>query len=330
MSGTVIETRAGTLRAAGAGRGRLIGYARSTGDGPEVAEERAVVLESAGCAAVFADDRADRKAALPRLGECLAALHPGDVLVVTDLGQLGRARRDVISAVSHVRARGAGLRSLREDLDTTAPGGDAVFRVFAGLADAGRAAISAGTSDGLAAARAQGKRLGRPPALTTGQLCEVKDLLLTPENTVSGVARQLGVSRSTIYKYLPDVMRAGAPGQPAGPAPAAHLAPYQARPGRRVLVIDDLGGLRGPVTGAVKLPLRLFWSLPDHRFDLGDPDMLRWYYQTVLREASRAEDLTTHLDAGTLASLWPDLYLPKGVRRAWEERHPSLRAAVRA
>jgi DNA invertase Pin-like site-specific DNA recombinase len=307
-----------------------------------VAEERAVVLESAGCAAVFADDRADRKAALPRLGECLAALHPGDVLVVTDLGQLGRTQRDVISAVAEVWQRDAGLRSLREDLDTTAPGGDAVFRVFAGLADAGRAAISAGTSDGLAAARAQGKRLGRPPALTTGQLHQVKDLLLTPENTVSGVARQLGVSRSTIYKYLPDVMRAGGPGrpaadlgghahgQPAGPAAAAHFAPYQARPGRRVLVIDDLGDLRGPVAGAVKLPLRLFWSLPDHRFDLGDPDLLRWYYQTVLREASRAEDLTAHLDAATLADLWPDLYLPKGVRRAWEERHPSLRATVSA
>ena len=342
MSGTDTQARAGAPRGQGAGGGRLIGYARATGDGPAVAGERGGVLENAGCSAVYTDDRAGREAGLPGLRECLARLRPGDVLVVTDLGQLGRTQRDVISAVAQARAHGAGLRSLREDLDTTAPGGDAVFRVFAGLADAGRAAISAGTSDGLAAARAQGKRLGRPPALTTGQLREVKDLLLTPENTVSGVARQLGVSRSTIYKYLPDVMRAGAPGRPAadlgghapgqqaGPATAAHLAPYQARPGRRVLVIDDLGDLRGPVTGAVKLPLRLFWSLPDHRFDLGDPDILRWYYQTVLREASRAEDLTTHLDAGTLASLWPDLYLPKGVRRAWEERHPSLRAAVSA
>ena len=55
--------------------------------------------------------------------------------------------------------------------------------------------------------------------------------------------------------------------------------------------------------------------------------MRRWYYQTVLREASRPEDLTAYLDGATLASLWPELYLPKGVRRAWEERHPSLRAA---
>ena len=342
--GTNTEARAGAPRGEGAGRGRLIGYARAVGDDPAMARERVGVLESAGCATVFADDRADREAGRPALRECLAALRRGDVLVVTDLGQLGQAQRDVISAVAQVRARGAGLRSLREDLDTTAPGGEAVFRVLAGLADVGRAAIAAGTSDGLAAARARGQRLGRPPALTPEQLREVRDLLLTPQGTVSGVARRLGVSRSTIYKYLPDVMHAGAAGlmsgsppaveldglahgQPGGKA-AAHLAPYQARPGRRALVIDDLADLRGPVTGAVELPLRLFWSLPGHRFDLDDPEMRRWYYQTVLREASRAEDLTAYLDGATLASLWPGLFLPKGVRRAWEERHPSLRAMV--
>jgi DNA invertase Pin-like site-specific DNA recombinase len=347
-----MATEAAAPRAAGRDSGQLIGYARAAGDGAEAGRERPRLLADAGCARVFADEAAGRDGGRPRLRECLAALRPGDVLVVTDLGQLGRTQRELISAVEQVRGRGAALRSLREDLDTTAPGGAAIFRAFTGLADVGRAAISAGTSDGLAAARAGGKRLGRPPALTTGQLREVRDLLLTPENTVSGVARQLGVSRSTIYKYLPDVMRAGAagrppagpgrpapgrPGGPGGPATgkpggtaAAHLAPYQARPGRRALVIDDLADLRGPVGGSVKLPLRLFWSLPDHRFDLDDPDMRRWYYQTVLREASRAEDLTTYLDGATLAVLWPGLFLPKGVRRGWEERHPSLRAAVSA
>jgi DNA-binding CsgD family transcriptional regulator len=202
--------------------------------------------------------------------------------------------------------------------------------------------ISAGTSEGLAAARGRGMRLGRPPALTPEQLREVRELLLRPENTVSGVARQMGVSRSTVYKYLPDVMHTGASGQPAveldgyangrpgQPAAAAHLAPYQARPGRRVLVIDDLADLRGPTAGPVELPLRLFWSLPDHRFDLDDPDMRRWYYETVLREASRPADLTTYLDRDMLVRIWPDLYIPRGVRRAWQDQHPALRVEVSA
>jgi len=105
---------------------------------------------------------------------------------------------------------------------------------------------------------------------------------------------------------------------------------YLSRPGRRALVAADLADLHGPASGVVELPLRLFWSLPGHQFDLDDPDMLRWYYQTVLREASRAGDLTAYLDAATLFRLWPDLDLPKGVRRAWEEQHPALRVSAAA
>jgi len=105
---------------------------------------------------------------------------------------------------------------------------------------------------------------------------------------------------------------------------------YLSRPGRRALVAADLADLRGPANGTVELPLRLFWSVPGHRFDLDDPDTRRWYYETVLREASRPEDLTAYLDGATLARLWPDLFLPKGVRRAWEEKHPALRVTTAA
>jgi len=104
-------------------------------------------------------------------------------------------------------------------------------------------------------------------------------------------------------------------------------ARYQARPGRDALVAGDLADLRGPTTGTVELPLRLFWY-PDRTFDLGEPGMLRWVYQTVLREAARPEDLAAYLDSGTLVAVWHDLALPKGVRRAWEDRHPALRAAA--
>ncbi len=105
---------------------------------------------------------------------------------------------------------------------------------------------------------------------------------------------------------------------------------YQSRPGRRAVVIASLADLRGPTEGTVELPIWLFWSSPGHTFDLGDRDMRRWLYQTVLREASRPEDLTTYLDGDTLIALWPDLYLPKGVRQAWEDQHPALRAAAAA
>jgi DNA invertase Pin-like site-specific DNA recombinase len=328
MSGTRGRAVAGPTMGGGPGVGALIGYARATGGADEV-EARARGLREAGCALVYADETPDRQAGQPRLRACLESLRPTDILVVASLDQLGRSQRELIARLEEVHGSGAGFRSLREDLDTTAPGGEAIFRVFGGLADFGRTTIAAGTSDGLAAARARGKRLGRPPALTPEQLGEVRALLLRPEHTISFIAKTMGVSRSTIYKYLPDLPRTSrtdADDRQAG----AHLAPYQARPGRRVLVIDDLADLRGPTTGSVELPLRLFWSVPDHRFDLDDPDMRRWYYQTVLREASRPSDITLYLDAGTLVSSWPDLDLPKGVRRAWEEHHQALRAEVTA
>lgn len=109
---------------------------------------------------------------------------------------------------------------------------------------------------------------------------------------------------------------------------AAVWTPYQARPGRRVLGVRDLADLRGPASGQVTLPLRLFWSPPGRVFDLDDPFMLRSMYQVVLGEAVRAEELTSYLNGDKLLAVWRDLYLPRGVRQVWEERHPVLHAAA--
>src|SRR5208282_5217221 len=88
---------------------------------------------------------------------------------------------------------------------------------------------------------------------------------------------------------------------------------YQSRPGRLAVVAASLADLKGPA---------------DRTFDLSQPFMLRSMYEAVLGEASRPEDLATYLDGDTLIALWPDLFLPKGVRQAWEDRHPVLRAAA--
>jgi len=113
----------------------------------------------------------------------------------------------------------------------------------------------------------------------------------------------------------------------AAAAPGARRAAAEARPGRSALVAASLAELTGPVHGVVELPLRLFWSAPDRTFDLDQPSMLRALYETVLREASRPHDLTSYLNGEILVAVWPDLFLPRGVRRAWEDQHPGLRAA---
>jgi hypothetical protein len=77
----------------------------------------------------------------------------------------------------------------------------------------------------------------------------------------------------------------------------------------------------------VELPHRLFWQ-PDRRVNLDNPALLTWMYETVLTEAVTLDELRRWLHGPTLVRLWPDLFVPRGVRRAWQERHPALRVRV--
>jgi DNA invertase Pin-like site-specific DNA recombinase len=104
-----------------------------------------------------------------------------------------------------LRRRQVGFCSLHEALDTTTPGGRLVFHVFAALAEFIRELIVEGTHEGLEAARARGVRLGRPPALTAEQVRQARDLLARPGNSVASIARLLRVSRSTLYKHIPEL-----------------------------------------------------------------------------------------------------------------------------
>jgi hypothetical protein len=96
----------------------------------------------------------------------------------------------------------------------------------------------------------------------------------------------------------------------------------QSRRGCPVVVAASLADLRGPAQGLVELPIWLFWH-PDRTFNLDEPGMLAWMYQTVLREARGPGDLA-YLNGAELTARWPELYLPPGVRGAWEQQHPAL------
>ncbi len=100
-----------------------------------------------------------------------------------------------------------------------------------------------------------------------------------------------------------------------------------ARPGRPAVVPVTLDELVGPEHGVVELPQRLMWH-PDRRFDLDDHDERLWMYENVLREAVRADELRRWINSGVLGRVWAELNLPRGVRQAWEQRHPRLRRAA--
>jgi len=226
--------------------GALIGYARVSTSG-QILDRQTRALTEAGCLRVFADKLSGKTADRPELVACLDYLRAGDTLVIPSLDRLSRSLQDLITIVAGLRRRGVGFRSLHEALDTTTPGGRLVFHVFAALAEFIRELIAEGTREGLDAARARGQRLGRPPAMTAEQIRQARDLLTLPGNSISSIARLHGVSRSTIYKYLPELAdghrpagqippsRAGLPARLAITAPSAgrsHAGSGHDNPGR--------------------------------------------------------------------------------------------------
>jgi hypothetical protein len=92
------------------------------------------------------------------------------------------------------------------------------------------------------------------------------------------------------------------------------------------VVAVSLAGLLGPAAGVIELPRRLFWSAPDHTFDLSQRHDALAAYEAVLIEARTAADLAEFLNGDLLAKLWGDLHLPDRIRQAWEDACPALRA----
>ena len=179
----------------------LIGYARvSTTDQDPALQLDA--LHAAGCARVFYDQASGSVAERPELTRAIDHLREGDTLVVWKLDRLGRSLRHLIDTVRDLEARGIGFRSLQESIDTTTPGGRLVFHVFAALAEFERDLIRERTHAGLVAARARGRRGGRPSLMTTQKAAIARQMYDSRDHTVAAIAATLGVSRATIYRSL--------------------------------------------------------------------------------------------------------------------------------
>jgi len=179
-----------------------IGYARvSTGE--QLLDLQLDALAQAGCGRVFTETASGATAERFQLKEALAYARPGDTLVVWRLDRLGRSLRHLIETVADLHARGIGFRSLTERIDTTTPGGKLVFHVFGALAEFERDLIRERTHAGLAAARARGRKGGRPKKLADPKTLALAQKLYDDGGTdVATICRTLGVSRATLYRYL--------------------------------------------------------------------------------------------------------------------------------
>ena len=180
----------------------LIGYARvSTQDqNPQLQLD---ALQGSGCERVFVEKASGAQQDRPQLQTALEYARPGDTLVVWKLDRLARSLKQLIETVELLAENNIGFRSLTESIDTTTSSGRLIFHIFGALAEFERSIIRERTRAGLEAARARGRKGGRPPALKDRDLTAAKAMLGDPEITVEEIARRLKVAPSTLYRHLP-------------------------------------------------------------------------------------------------------------------------------
>ena len=123
----------------------------------------------------------------------------------------GRSLSELLAAVAMLKQRGIALLSLEERIDTGSAAGELVFHVFGAIAHFERRLIAERTRDGIAAARAEGRKPGRRPL--DSEKLHAAMTLIQGDLTPSKAARQVGLGRSTLYRELalrPDIPRPAA------------------------------------------------------------------------------------------------------------------------
>lgn len=186
------------------------GYGRvSTRDQNPGSQEAA--LKAAGCDRVFIDHgESSRVADRPQWADCLKQLRRGDTLVILALDRIAGSELMAIEIIRDLGNRGVRIKSLTEpflDVDTSTPMGEAIVGIMAVLAQLRVSTIRANTLRGIEHARANGKHLGRPRAMTDEQIdIAVESRRPTeaghPKKSYQQIADLFGVSRHTVMRAV--------------------------------------------------------------------------------------------------------------------------------
>jgi DNA invertase Pin-like site-specific DNA recombinase len=131
-----------------------------------------------------------------------------DVLMAWAIDRMGRSLRDLIDTIEHLEAVGIDLYLDQQAIDTTTPTGKLLFQVTGAFAEFERSMIRQRVNAGLARARAQGKRLGRP---RIDQKTEhaVRIALASGTMGMLKIAAAFGVGSGTVQRVKAEMQRAG-------------------------------------------------------------------------------------------------------------------------
>jgi len=180
------------------------GYARvSTKD--QVLDLQIDALKQAGCHKIFREIVSGSKADRPEWLELLDEIQEGDTLVIWKLDRMGRSLHHLVTIVNELVSKNINIISLQDPLNTTTAQGRLIFNMFASLAEFEKDLIRERTMAGLKSARARGRMGGRPKGLSEKArktACTAEALYKQKELTSDEIAKQLNISKTTLYSYL--------------------------------------------------------------------------------------------------------------------------------
>lgn len=178
----------------------IIGYARvSTAD--QHLDRQLDMLNGYGADKIYSEKVTGTQKERPELNRMFDELSEGDTVVVESLSRLGRSTKNLIELMELFNERGVNLVSLKESIDTTTPTGKLLFTLISAISQFERDCLAERTKEGLAAARARGRKGGRPPTSHTA-LEMARKLYESKEYTISEITELTGISKSTLYRYI--------------------------------------------------------------------------------------------------------------------------------
>lgn len=131
-----------------------------------------------------------------------SSLGQGDAFVIWDLDRAYRSAKDALIELERLRGRGVEIEIASLGLDTSTPHGKLIYTFISGLAEFERQLLSERTKQGLKAARKRGKRLGRPPKLTTPQVLAAKRKLEAGKASIQEIAAHHKVHPWTLTRRI--------------------------------------------------------------------------------------------------------------------------------